>query len=58
MALAGGRLFSIILYGVSPTDPLTYTLALGMMAAVAFVACLVPARRAILVDPVAALRTE
>jgi len=58
LALAAGRLFSIILYGVSPTDPLTYTLALGMMAAVAFVAYLVPARRAILVDPVAALRTE
>ena len=58
LALAAGRLFSQILYGVSATDPLTYALAIGLMAAIALSACLVPARRAISVDPVRALRTE
>jgi predicted permease len=58
MALAGGQFFSQILYGVSARDPLTYGCAIGMMAAVAFVACLVPARRAIKIDPLTALRTE
>jgi putative ABC transport system permease protein len=58
MALAGGQFFSQILYGVSARDPLTYFCATALMAAVAFVACLVPARRAIKIDPLTALRTE
>jgi predicted permease len=58
LALAGGRLFSEILYGVSVTDPTTYGFAMGLMALVAFAACYFPARRAIGVDPVTALRTE
>jgi ABC-type antimicrobial peptide transport system permease subunit len=58
LALAAGRLFSQILYGISATDPPTYLLAIGLMGIVAFAACLVPVRRAISVDPVRALRTE
>jgi predicted permease len=58
IALAAGKFFGQILYGVSPHDPLTYVFALALMAAVAFVACWVPARRAIRVEPVTALRTE
>ncbi|HUA87111.1 MAG TPA: ABC transporter permease [Bryobacteraceae bacterium] len=58
LALAAGRLFAQILYGVSATDPFTYALAIVAMAAVAFWACWFPARRAMRIDPVTALRTE
>ncbi len=58
IALAAGKFFGQILYGVSARDPLTYVCAIALMAAVAFVACWVPARRAIRVDPLTALRTE
>jgi predicted permease len=58
MALAAGQFFGQILYGVSARDPLTYLSVMLMMAAVAFIACWVPARRAIKVDPLTALRTE
>jgi ABC-type antimicrobial peptide transport system permease subunit len=58
MSLIAGRYVSQILYGVSPEDPLTYASAIGLMALVAFAACLFPARRATGVNPVTALRTE
>jgi predicted permease len=58
MAFAAGRFFGQILYGISAHDPLTYLCAIVLMVAVAFVACWVPARRAIKVDPLTALRTE
>ncbi len=58
MALAAGKFFGQILYGVSAHDPLTYLSVMAMMAVVAFAACWVPARRAIKVDPLTALRTE
>ena len=58
LAFAGGEFFSQILYGVSAHDPLTYCFAISLMAFIAFIACLVPARRAIRVDPLTALRIE
>jgi predicted permease len=58
LTLALGRFFSPVLYGISPRDPATYALALSLMAAVGVVACYVPARRALRIDPAVALRDE
>jgi putative ABC transport system permease protein len=58
MAFASGQFFGQILYGISAHDPLTYLCAIALMAAIAFIACWVPARRAIRIDPLIALRTE
>jgi len=58
MAFVAGEFFSVILYGISAHDPLTYFCAIALMAMVALVACWVPARRAIHVDPLTALRMD
>jgi putative ABC transport system permease protein len=60
MALAFGvtRLISSFLFGVKPTDPLTYVAVAIGLAVVALLACYIPARRAMRVDPLVALRYE
>ena len=58
MAIAGARLLRSMLYGVAPTDTLTFALAFAGITIVALIASLVPAHRAASITPLAALRWE
>lgn len=57
-ALAAARLLQSLVFDVSTSDPLTFGIAAGLLAVIAFAACYIPARRAAHVDPILALRCE
>jgi predicted permease len=58
IAIAGGRLVASLLFGVSPTDPITIGGVIALIATVALIACFVPGHAATRVDPMVALREE
>jgi putative ABC transport system permease protein len=57
-ALAGSQLIRSLLYGVSPRDPVVFSLTTIALLAIALLACWLPARRAARLSPLEALRTE
>ena len=57
-ALALARVTQSLLFGVSPTDPMTYAAVGAVILLVALAACMVPAQRAMRVDPLVAIRNE
>lgn len=57
-ALALSQLLTRFLYGVVPSDPATFAIVASILTLVAMVACWIPARRAMRVDPIVALRYE
>jgi predicted permease len=58
LAIAGTRLLKSMLFGLSPSDLLTFAAALAGLFAITLIASLIPARRAASVDPIVALRYE
>ena len=57
-AAALGRVLTSLLYGVRPTDAVTFSAVAAVLLGVVLFACLVPARRAVRVNPLEALRSE
>jgi ABC-type antimicrobial peptide transport system permease subunit len=57
-ALGLTRMLSSLLYSISASDPLTFAAVATVLLAVALLACYIPARRALRVDPMTALRCE
>jgi macrolide transport system ATP-binding/permease protein len=58
IALAGTRFMGGLIVGIKSTDPLTFTVVVLLLTAIALFACWIPARRATRIDPLVALRYE
>ena len=58
VALASTRFIAVLLYGVSPNDPLVFAGTSALVLAISLLACWVPSRRAARLDPLMALRAE
>jgi len=58
LGLGAGRALSSVLAGVSPTDPPVFAGAIGLVLVMTLAGCLIPAVRAVRVDPITAIRTE
>jgi ABC-type antimicrobial peptide transport system permease subunit len=52
------RFIENMLFGVTPTDPVTFVIIVAILGAVALLACLIPAQRAMRVDPLVVLRHQ
>jgi ABC-type antimicrobial peptide transport system permease subunit len=57
-AFGSTRLAGSLLYGVNPNDPVIFVGVTSLLAFAALAACYFPARRALKIDPISALRTE
>jgi ABC-type antimicrobial peptide transport system permease subunit len=57
-SLAVARMIASLLFGTEPTDPLTFTGVVLLLATIALIAGFIPARRASRIDPMIALRTN
>jgi ABC-type antimicrobial peptide transport system permease subunit len=58
LAAAASRVMGTLLYGIRPSDIVTYLAATGLLFGVALLACLIPSRRATSIDPTEALRAQ
>jgi putative ABC transport system permease protein len=58
LSMTSSRFLGSLIYGIHRTDPLTFAVVIGLLAALALAASYIPARRAMRVDPILALRDE
>ena len=57
-SVVAARLLASFLFGIEPSDPLTYALVSALLLFVTLLASFIPSRRALRVDPLTALRAE